>query len=348
MSWWQPDIFQHKLPRLRTRQRMVQATRAWFHAQGFDEVETPALQICPGMEVHLHAFETRYVGPNPADVHTFYLHTSPELTMKKLLVAGMQKIYQLAHVWRNGENAARHSPEFTMLEWYRAGADYTQLRDDCTHLVRAIATTLGTQNILSGDQACDLFGDWEVLTVPEAFQRYAGIDVMATIDDRHHPSPQALAAAARAQNIRVADDDDWDSIFFRIMFDKIEPHLGRRHPTFLTDYPVHMAALARPKPDDDRLAERFELYMHGIELANAFGELTDVAEQERRLKADQATKQRLYGQTYPVDDDFLQALRHGMPPSAGIALGFDRLAMLFSGTDNIQNVLWAPVAINQQ
>ncbi|WP_114394439.1 EF-P lysine aminoacylase EpmA [Oleisolibacter albus] len=341
--WWHPEAFARRLPHLRTRQTMTRAVRGWFEAQGFTEVETPALQRSPGLEVHLMAFATDLVGPHPDDRLRLYLHTSPEFTMKKLLAAGLPAIFQLSHVFRNGERSGTHHPEFSMLEWYRAGAGYRDLMRDCEALVRTACSAAGTTLLRRGEVTCDPFADWEVLTVPEAFQRHAGIDLLATAPDPLAPDRDRLAAEAARIGIRTAASDTWEDLFFRISLDRIEPHLGFGRPTFLADYPVSMAALARAKPDDPRLAERFELYACGVELANAFGELTDPSLQRRRFEADMAERQRLYGERYPIDEDFLAALAL-MPDSAGIALGFDRLAMLVSGADSIDDVLWAPVA----
>jgi lysyl-tRNA synthetase class 2 len=311
--------------------------RAFFAARGFAEVETPALQISPGLEPHLQAFATELTAPDGRS-RQLYLHTSPEFAMKKLLVAGSGPIFQLARVWRNGERSATHHPEFTMLEWYRSDAGYEALIEDCQALLQAALHAAG------GDafswQGCRADPSRvERLTVAEAFQRHTGIDLMASVADC-----AALAAAATAIGVRVAASDTWEDIFFRIFLERVEPHLGHPHPTVLMDYPIAMAALSRPKPGDARLAERFELYVAGLELANAFGELTDAAEQRRRFAADQAEKRRLYGHAYPIDEDFLAALTHGMPESAGIALGFDRLVMLATGAEHIEEVLWAPVA----
>jgi len=343
LPWWHPDAHARRRPALETRRRAVRAVRDWFDGQGFVEVETPALQISPGLEVHLQAFATDLVGPHPDDRLRLYLHTSPEFTMKKLLAAGEVRIFQLAHVWRNGERSPTHHPEFSMLEWYRAGAGYRDLMDDCIALVRTACRAAGVDLLRGRGHIADPFGDWEVLTVQEAFDRYAGIDLLATAPDPVRADAAALAAEARRIGIRTADTDTWEDLFFRISLDRIEPHLGMGRPTFLTDYPVSMAALARAKPDDTRVAERFELYACGVELANAFGELTDPVVQRSRFQADMAEKERLYGERYPLDEEFLEALPL-MPDSAGIALGFDRLVMLMTGAERIDEVLWAPVA----
>jgi len=251
----------------------------------------------------------------------------------------MPKIFQLAHVFRNGERSARHHPEFSMLEWYRAGASLENIKQDCINLVRSSALVSGLKIFELQEMQCDPFLEWETLSVPEAFQRYADIDLMVCLDKRDEFAKQVVRA-----KLRVTDEDTWDDLFFRVMGEMIEPHLGKNRPTFLCDYPVSMAALARPKRSDPRLAERFELYICGYELANAFDELTDAHEQARRFRADMDVKQKIYGERYPIDEDFLAALQQGMPESSGIALGFDRLAMLCAGSTDISAVLWAPVA----
>jgi lysyl-tRNA synthetase class 2 len=341
---WHPDKFVQRRAYLKARQQAIAAMRGYFTDHGFDEVDTPALQISPGNEVHLQAFKTELGDPHGGAAQTFYLHTSPEFAMKKLLVAGLTKIFQFAHVFRNNERSSRHHPEFTMLEWYRADADLTAIMDDCIALVRAAALATNRKVFSGHGMECNPFRDWETLSVPDAFDKYAEINLLATAPDPYAPEAVLLAQAAEKLGIRVARDDSWDDIFFRIMAEKIEPELGRWQPTFLCDYPVSMAALARPKAQDPRLAERTELYICGYEIANGFGELTDADEQERRFTADMATKERLYGERFPIDSDFIAALRHGMPESAGIALGLDRLIMLCAGTEQIDDVLWLPVA----
>lgn len=310
------------------------------------EAETPALQISPGLEPHLQAFETRLTTPDGRQAQ-LYLHTSPEFACKKLLVAGEKRLFTLARVFRNAEVSSHHHPEFTLLEWYRAQEGYEVLMQDCQDMLRAIARRLQQTSIIWKGQQVDLFQPWEHLSVTEAFQHYANIDLLATTEDPWKPDAGLLAEAARQQGIRTAEDDDWQAVFTRILLEKIEPHLGYSTPTILYDYPVSQAALSRPKPSDPRLAERFELYIAGVELANAFGELTDASEQRRRFEADCTEKQRIYGQRYPIDEDFLAALDQGMPEAAGIALGVDRLVMLFTGAEDIEEVLWAPVRPGQ-
>jgi len=338
-GWWRPDRFERKRGFLAARGRIAVAVRAFFAARGFAEVETPALQASPGLEPHLMAFETSLDEPGHARRSRF-LHTSPEFAMKKLLAAGVPKLFQLARVFRNGERSATHHPEFTMLEWYRADASYRDLMDDCEALLRAAAD--GADFRWRGGSA-DPSLPFERVTVAAAFERWCGIDILATTPDSAAPSLALLADAARPLGIVPHSGDEWEDLFFRIFLARIEPMLGQGAPTILLDYPISMAALARPKPEDPRLAERFELYVCGLELANAFGELTDAREQRRRFEEDQAKKRARYGFVYPIDEDFLAALAHGLPPAAGIALGFDRLVMLATGAEHIEDVLWAPV-----
>ncbi|HYM02322.1 MAG TPA: EF-P lysine aminoacylase EpmA [Stellaceae bacterium] len=342
-EWWQPERFARKLPHLLVRRRVTAAIRAFFDERAFDEVETPALQVSPGLEPHLTAFATDLIEPG-AGIRPRFLHTSPEFAMKKLLVAGVPRPFQLARCFRNGERGRTHHPEFTMLEWYRAGATYGDLMADCEVLLRACLGASGRSTFGWAGRVADPTRPWEYLSVSEAFRRYCSIDLLATAPDPLAPDIDLLAAAAQPLGIAPHAGDGWEDLFFRIFLERIEPHLGIGAPTFLYDYPLSMAALARAKPEDPRLAERFELYVCGLELANAFGELTDSAAQRQRFEADQKAKQARYGVTYPIDEDFLAALAHGMPDSAGIALGVDRLVMLASGAEHIEDVLWAPVA----
>lgn len=338
---------------------IMRAIRRFFDKRGFAEVETPALQVSPGMEPHLVAFETAIREPlhgtegnteGEAGPRPLYLHTSPEFAMKKLLVAGEERLYQIARCFRNAERSATHHPEFAMLEWYRAGATYRDLMTDCEGLLRACLDTGdtvlhgGKRQFTRGGRVCDPNAPWDYISVQDAFGRYADVDLLATAGDPLDPTSGPLRDEARRIGVRAAEDDTWEDVFFRIFLEKVEPNLGLGAPTVLYDYPVSMAALARAKPGDPRVAERFELFVCGLELANAFGELTDAAEQRRRFEADQAKKRALYGYDYPIDEDFLAALDAGMPDSAGIALGVDRLVMLATGAPVIDDVLWAPVA----
>jgi lysyl-tRNA synthetase class 2 len=321
------------------RSRIVAALRAWFRAQDFVEVETAALQVSPGNETHLHAFATALLAPGGASA-TRYLRTSPEFACKKLVSAGERRIVEFARVFRNRERGALHAPEFTMLEWYRAQAPYEMLMDDCAAIMATAATAVATRQFTFRGRAADPFAPAERLTVSEAFARYAGIDLVACLTAQG-TDRAALAAAARGAGIRLAADDNWGDIFSRLLVERIEPRLGLGRATLLYEYPAAMSALARPKPSDPRWAERFELYVCGVEIANGFGELTDAAEQRRRLEAEMTEKDRIYGESYPLDEDFLAALAE-MPQASGVALGLDRLVMLASGAPHIDHVMWTP------
>ena len=344
--WWHPHRHADRRPVLLARNRIKRAVRAWFEERDFVEVETPALQVSPGNETHLHAFATDLRDVDGSPRRRFYLHTSPEFAMKKLLAGGERRIFTFAPVFRNRERGALHAPEFTMLEWYRAGEDYTQLMADCRDILTLAAATSGAAALNFRGRQADPRASLERLSVADAFIRFAGIDLLATLPAAGGSAPpdlERLVAQARAASVRVADDDTWSDIFSRVLVERIEPRLGEGRATILDRYPAHEAALARPCRDDGRVAERFELYACGVELANAFGELTDAAEQRRRFEADMAEKQRLYVERYPIDEDFLAALAH-MPAASGAALGFDRLVMLATAAPHIDHVQWAPVA----
>jgi elongation factor P--(R)-beta-lysine ligase len=338
--WWMPDIHADRQPFLRARRRILSALRRHLEARDFVEVETAILQFSPGNEAHLHAFATELVAPDAARAR-LYLRTSPEFACKKLLAAGERRIFEFARVFRNRERGALHHPEFTMLEWYRAGEPYEVLMDDCAAILAAAASAAGTSSFSFRGRGADPMAAPERLTVAAAFARHAGIDLLATLTG-HAPDRDGLAAQAHAAGIRLANDDSWSDIFSRILVERVEPRLGNGRATILTEYPSVEAALARSKPADPRVAERFELFMCGVELANGFGELTDPAEQRARLDAEMAKKERLYGERYPIDEDFLDALAR-MPAACGCALGFDRLAMLASGASRIDQVIWTPL-----
>lgn len=341
-EWWTPVAHADRRPVLLARNRIQAAIRGWLADEGFTEVDTAALQISPGNEAHLHGFQTTAIG-NDGQGRAMYLHTSPEFAMKKLLAAGETRIAAFAHVWRNRERGALHSPEFTMLEWYRVGQDYTVLMQDCAAFLRMAAEKAGAKLLRFRDRTCDPFAEPERLSVADGFARYAGIDLLASIRADGSTDLAALAPQVAGIGLRVADDDTWSNLVSRVLVAKVEPHLGHGRATILDRYPVAEAALARPAADDPRVAERFELYACGVELANGFGELTNPAEQRRRFGLEMDEKERVYGERYPLDEDFLSALAL-MPPASGIALGFDRLVMLATGAPRIDDVIWTPVA----
>ena len=399
--WWSPHVHADRRPRLLARNRIVAAMRSWFAARDFVEADTAALQLSPGNEAHLHAFQTAWVRPD-GSAKPLHLHTSPEFAAKKLLAAGETRLLTIGHVFRNRERGALHHPEFTMAEWYRVGEDYTVLMADCAALMRLAANVVAgfavaqdatdclppcregapseaegrmgveqkapTRSILLDPhpqplpargrgvavaqpasvqwsfrgRTCDPLAEPERVSVQDAFLRHAGIDLLATVTP-DTTDRDALAIACHAAGIRIADDDTWSDLFSRVLVERVEPQLGNGAPTILDRYPAAEAALARRTTDDPRVAERFELYACGVELANGFGELTDPAEQRRRFEAEMAEKSRVYGETYPIDEDFLAALAL-MPPAAGIALGLDRLVMLACGASRVDDVIWTPVA----
>jgi elongation factor P--(R)-beta-lysine ligase len=339
--WWMPHVYADRRPFLMARGRIAEAVRHWFRREGFVEVETAVLQVSPGNETHLHAFATELATPAGARAQR-YLHTSPEFACKRLLAAGERRIFTFARVFRNRERGALHHPEFTLLEWYRAGEPYERLMEDCTALLAVAATAAEARALTFRDRRCDPLADPERLTVAAAFARCADIDILATLPAGEGDRDR-LAGAARQAGIRIAADDTWSDLFSRILVERIEATLGIGRPAILYEYPAEEAALARRKEADPRVAERFELYACGVEIANGFAELTDADEQRRRFEAQMAEKERRYGERYPIDEDFLAALAT-MPPASGIALGFDRLVMLATGAPRIEQVLWTPVA----
>jgi lysyl-tRNA synthetase class 2 len=341
--WWCPHIHRDRRPFLMGRARMVAAARTFFASQSFLEVDTAILQVSPGNEAHISAFRTEIMDDTAIN-STLYLHSSPEFSAKKLLAAGEHRIFTFAHVFRNRERGRLHHPEFTMLEWYRAGEPYQRLIEDCMGLLAGAVAAAGSRDLRFGGHIADPFEEPEILTVAEAFDRYAGIDLLATLKEPE-PGRAALAAGALGHGIRVAAGDSWRDIFSKILSAKIEPHLGHGRPTILMDYPASEAALAQLQ-EDKRFAERFELYACGVELANGFGELTDTALQRHRFEEAMAERLKIYGEAYPIDEDFLAALAI-MPPASGIALGFDRLVMLATGASHIEQVIWTPVPPGQ-
>jgi elongation factor P--(R)-beta-lysine ligase len=338
--WWSKARHADVRPFLAARSAITKAIRAWFDEQGFAEVETGILQVSPGNETHLHAPRTELAGAGDQRA-TRYLRTSPEFACKKLLAAGEAKIFELARVFRDRERGDLHLAEFTMLEWYRANATYDAVMADSVVIIAHAAQATGIGRFSFRGQIADPFAEPELLTVAAAFERFADIDLLATIDGGEGDRA-ALAAAAREQ-VRITDDDTWSDIFSKVLVEHVEPNLGQGRLTVLFEYPAPEAALARAKASDPRVAERFEVYACGVELANGFGELTDAREQRHRFTLAMDEKQRRYGERYPLDEDFLDAVAK-MPEASGVALGFDRLVMLASGALRIDQVVWTPPA----
>lgn len=336
--WWTPSRHLDRRPFLRARGEITRVVREWFVHKGFAEVETGILQTSPGNETHLHALRTELRAPDGERL-TRYFRTSPEFACKKLLAAGEPRIVEFAKVFRDRECGDLHLPEFTMLEWYRAETSYQAVMADCVAVIGAAARAAGTKLFSFRGRIADPFAEPQLLTVADAFSNYCGIDLLATVADGRGDR-QALASAAQRW-VRLADDDDWSDIFSKVLVEHIEPNLGQGRLTLLHDYPAPEAALARLSAADLRVAERFEVYACGVELANGFGELTDAAEQRARFQHAMDEKQRRYGERYPLDDEFLDAVGH-MPEASGVALGFDRLVMLAAGATRIDQVVWTP------
>jgi elongation factor P--(R)-beta-lysine ligase len=337
--WWAPDVLLDRRPFLQARGRLLAAVRRLFGSWGFAEVETAILQVSPGNETHLHALATQLIAPDGTGTPRF-LRTSPEFACKKLVAAGERRIFEIARAFRNRERGPLHHPEFTLLEWYRAEEGYDVMMTDCAALLAAAAETIGVSRLTFRDRIADPFAEPERISVAEGFERFVGIDLLSSVM-RDATDRDCLAMAARKAGIRVAPDDTWSDIFSRVLVERIEPYLGIGRPCIFYEYPVAEAALARRSAKDARLAERFELYVCGVELANAFGELTDPGEQRRRLQNQMVEKERVYGERYPIDEEFLAALPQ-MPQASGSALGFDRLVMILTGASRIEQVLWTP------
>ena len=314
----------------------MRAFRAHLDGLDFIEVDPGAMQISPGNETHIHAIPLQYTAPNLTK-QAYYLHTSPEFAMKKLLSAGEKRLYALGHVWRDREQGPTHLGEFTMLEFYRANEPYEMIMQDCADLIAIACQKTGLKQLNYKGLSADPLAPPQYITLAQAFDKYAQIDLLSLLQDRNK-----FAEKAHEKGIKTHENDTWSDIFSRVLVEKIEPHLGQNQLTFLTEYPASEAALARKKPSDPRVAERFELYACGVELANGFGELTDAEEQRARLTAEMDEKQRIYGTRHPLDEDFLQALAH-MPQASGVALGFDRVVMLATGAHNIEQVIWTPL-----
>jgi lysyl-tRNA synthetase class 2 len=338
--WWSPGRHADRRPFLTARGAITRAVRDWFAAEGFIEVETGVLQVSPGNEAHLHAPRAELFGADGKG-QIRYLRTSPEFACKKLLAAGEGRIFEFARVFRDRERGDLHLPEFTMLEWYRATESYEVVIADTLALIARAAEATGIKQFAFRGRTADPGAEPERLTVAGAFERFSGIDLLATIVNGEGDR-EALAAAAR-DRVRISGDDTWSDIFSKVLVEHIEPRLGQGRLTVLSEYPAPEAALARVKSADPRVAERFEVYACGVELANGFGELTDAAEQRHRFTTAMDEKQRRYGERYPLDEEFLRAVAE-MPEASGVALGFDRLVMLASGAVRIDQVIWTPPA----
>lgn len=340
-AWWRPHRFEARADYLVYRAQSLKRLRNFFDSNGYVEVETPTLQLCPGLEPNLLALQTT-IGEIDGARQTLYLHMSPEFTMKKLLAAGMRKIFQVSHVFRDGDWSRRHHPEFTLLEWYSVGMNWQELANEAIDLIRVICGSHASH----AAHICVLDAPWEFISVQEAFMRATGIDLLATTPEPWEPSTELLRIAAESIGIRIVDSDSWEDLFFRIFLEYVEPKLGFEVPTVLHSYPASLAPLSRISKDDPRIGERFEIFICGVEVANGYGELTHADEQRRRFEIMAAQRGAQGRQPYPVDESFIAALEAGIPECSGIALGFDRLVMLATGAQRIEEVLWAPVVTN--
>ena len=308
---------------------MYGALRRFLEAEGYQEVETPALVPAPGMEPHIDAFSVVFRpqmgvgGPRP-----LYLITSPEYAMKRLLADGFGPIFQICKAFRNGEISTAHNPEFTLLELYRPEADYARIMSDLERALGAVAEQFPSHPLLARVP-------YQRVKVEEAFRRAAGIELRDCLD------AEALRQAARRAGVQAGEADTFEDVFFRVFLERIEPGLGQERPVYLTDYPAPLAALARLKPGDPAVAELFELYAAGMELANGFSELTDAGEQRSRLLAERQLRLANGKPGYPLDESFLAALQR-MPPAGGVAVGLDRVLMLLTGARAIEEVLLFP------
>ncbi len=337
-AWWHAGRHEDRKVRLHQRAKILQSLRNWFLDQDFIEIEPGALQASPGNETHLHAFETCFIDP-ALNERTYYLHTSPEFACKKLLAAGETKIFTFSKVYRNRELGPLHAPEFTMLEWYRANAAYEQVMADCLALIRRAANVADTEIFEWRDKACAPPSLEKTTTVADAFAA-RGFDLLATIT-ADGPDDRALIAQAKRLDPTLKRFETWSALFSAILA-SLEPDLGNDALELLIDYPASESALAAPCPGNPGLAQRFEVYAAGIELANGFGELTDPGEQRARLEAQMEAREKIYGARYPIDEDFIAALET-MPSAAGCALGFDRLVMLACGATSLDDVMWTPI-----
>jgi lysyl-tRNA synthetase class 2 len=321
---WRPTA---TMQNLELRADVLARIRAFFADRGVLEVETPLLASAPVTDLHLAAMSTTFRGPASDEGRRLWLQTSPEFAMKRLLAAGSGPIYQLCKAFRDGETGSRHNPEFTILEWYRPGWDHHRLASEVVDLVSAVLCGGADEGLSAA----------ETMTYAEAFQRHVGLDpYTASISELRDCALSLIDGTPD-----LADDrDGWLDL---LLSHVVEPELGQEAPSVIHDYPASQAALARVRPDDPPVAERFELWVRGVELANGYHELTDPAEQRRRFEADLAARRRHRLPEVPIDERLLAALEHGMPTCSGVALGVDRLVMLAAGARRIDEIIAFPV-----
>lgn len=316
---------------------IIKSIREFFWSAGFLETDTPVAVKFPGQEPYLNPIPVTFHDPN-GKAEKFYLHTSPEFSLKKLLAAGFEKIFQITKCFRDYESfGGNHNTEFTMIEWYRAPGTLTQIMDDTENLFKHVGQTLGKEKVVFANKTISITGKWDRKTMRQVWQEYVGVEL------NEYLTIEALKPLVAKLGLSVSDSDKYEDLFFKVFLNKIEPHLGFDAPIFIYDYPKQMSSLSKVCKDDLRYAERFELYIGGLEIANAFGELTDPVDQKTRLEEDKALRSELGRETWPVDPSFIAALQAGIPEAGGIALGVDRMVVLFTEARDINEVIFQSV-----
>lgn len=342
MSTWLDIKDSHRLKGIYdTRLKIIKSIREFFWSQDFLETDTPIATRYPGQEPYLNPMRTQIHNPSGA-AFDFFLHTSPELAMKKLLAAGYEKIFQICHCFRDEEEfGGRHNPEFTMIEWYRAPGEWRKIADDTENLFKYLGEKLGTEKIIYKDFKINISGEWERKSMKEIWKIFINVN----LDD--YLEIEKIKSLVKERGFAVCENDAYEDLFYKIFLNEIEQKLGLEKPIFIYDYPAQMCSLSRLCDNDKRYAERFELYFGGLELANAFGELTDAECQLSHLNEDKKLRKKIGKQSYPVDQDFINALKSGIPTgknynkkAAGIALGVDRVVLLFSRAKDINETIF--------
>jgi lysyl-tRNA synthetase class 2 len=321
----------------RTRLEILRLIREFFWSENFVEAETPVALALPGQEPYLNPIEVDFKDP-VLNSHRFYLRTSPEYALKKLLAAGYEKVFEIGKCFRNQESfGGTHNTEFTMIEWYRSPGNYFDFMDDTEKLFKYVAAKIGSDKLVYKNQEIDVFLPWKRIQVRDLWKKYFSVDLndYLTVD--------LMRKLVLENGLNVEENDEYEDLFYKLFLNKIEPELGLDVPVFVYDYPAQMCSLSR-KCADDRYAERAELYVGGLELANGFGELVDSKIQEENLKKDMELRARLGRVVWPLDRDFISALESGIKPAGGIALGVDRMVLLFTGAHDINDVIFQSVA----
>jgi elongation factor P--(R)-beta-lysine ligase len=319
------------------RLEITRLIREFFWSENFQEAETPVAVRLPGQEPYLNPISVMFHDPRGVE-NKFYLQTSPEFAMKKLLAAGYEKIFQICKCFRDFEQfGGNHNTEFTMIEWYRAPGTLEEIMDDTEKLFKYVAENIGVSEVLYKDRKVSVACVWDRLSMREVWKKYIGVEL------NDYLTKEKMSELARERGFAALDNEPYEDLFYKIFLNEIEPKLGMEKPVMIYDYPEQMTSLSRLSKNDPRYAERFELYIAGLELCNAFGELTDAAEQKNRLEADKEKRAQMGKEIWPVDLDFISALESGIPNAGGIALGVDRMIMLFTGAKDINEVIFQAV-----